>query len=244
MREIAMELHFVIGRLYRVGSVIGGAIALVFISHTTLAQNAPDSRMVQRVENATSVLGEFTFNNNNRIPPRIVQRAQGIAIIPNVVQAGFIVGGRRGAGILLVRNENNEWSKPAFITMTGGSFGLQIGAQSTDVVLAFMDKSVVMRSLAQSFRLGGNVSVAAGPVGGEVVSPTDPSPQVFSYTRSAGLFAGVALEGANIGFDRSASTRFYGRPNLTPMQIFENSPPLPSPPVLNGLYNALTRAAR
>ncbi|WP_300876143.1 lipid-binding SYLF domain-containing protein [Thermosynechococcus sp. Uc] len=239
-----MELHFVIGRLYLLGSVIGGAIALIFIPPTTLAQNVPDSRMVQRVENATFVLGEFTFNNNNRIPPKIVQRAQGIAIIPNVVQAGFIFGGRRGAGILLVRNENNEWSKPAFITLTGGSFGLQIGAQSTDVVLAFMDKSVVMRSLAQSFRLGGNVSVAAGPVGGEVVSPTDPSPQVFSYTRSAGLFAGVALEGANISFDRSANTRFYGRRNLTPTQIFANSPPLPAPPVLNGLYNALARAAR
>lgn len=239
-----MELSFLMARFHRAGAAIVGAIALIFIPHTTLAQNAPDSRMVQRVENATFVLGEFTFNNNNRIPPRIVQRAQGIAIIPNVVQAGFLFGGRRGAGILLVRNENNEWSKPAFITMTGGSFGLQIGAQSTDVVLAFMDKSVVMRSLAQSFRLGGNVSVAAGPVGGEVVSPTDPSPQVFSYTRSAGLFAGVALEGANISFDRRSSSRFYGRPNLTPMQIFENSPPLPSPPVLNGLYNALARAAR
>lgn len=239
-----MRLGFVIGRLCWSGSVIGGAIALMFIPPTTVAQNPPDSRMVQRVENATFVLGEFTFNNTNRIPPRIIQRAQGIAIIPNVVQAGFIFGGRRGAGILLVRNENNQWSKPAFITLTGGSFGLQIGAQSTDVVLAFMDKSVVMRSLAQSFRLGGNVSVAAGPVGGEVVSPTDPSPQVFSYTRSAGLFAGVALEGAKISFDRSASTQFYGRRNLTPSQIFENSPPLPSPPVLNGLYNALARAAR
>lgn len=239
-----MALMFVMERWYRTGAVMVGAIALIVIPHATFAQNAPDSRMVQRVENATFVLGEFTFNPNNRIPPKIVQRAQGIAIIPNVVQAGFIFGGRRGAGLLLVRNEKNEWSKPAFITMTGGSFGLQIGAQSTDVVLAFMDKSVVMRSLAQSFRLGGNVSVAAGPVGGEVVSPTDPSPQVYSYTRSAGLFAGVALEGANISFDRSASTRFYGQPNLTPTQIFENSPPLPSPPVLNGLYTALARAAR
>ncbi|BCX11996.1 MAG: hypothetical protein KatS3mg067_0934 [Thermosynechococcus sp.] len=239
-----MELRFVMGRLHWLGSVIGGAIALIFIPHPTLAQNAPDSRLVQRVENATFVLGEFTFNSSNRIPPTIIQRAQGIAIIPNVVQAGFIFGGRRGAGILLVRNEKNQWSKPAFITITGGSFGLQIGAQATDVVLAFMDKSVVMRSLARSFRLGGNVSVAAGPVGGEVVSPTDPSPQVLSYTRSAGLFAGVALEGANISFDPSASTRFYGRSNLTPTQIFENSPPLPSPPVLNGLYNALARGAR
>lgn len=244
MRETAMELRFVMGRLHWLGSVIGGAIALIFIPHPTLAQNAPDSRLVQRVENATFVLGEFTFNSSNRIPPTIIQRAQGIAIIPNVVQAGFIFGGRRGAGILLVRNEKNQWSKPAFITITGGSFGLQIGAQATDVVLAFMDKSVVMRSLARSFRLGGNVSVAAGPVGGEVVSPTDPSPQVLSYTRSAGLFAGVALEGANISFDPSASTRFYGRSNLTPTQIFENSPPLPSPPVLNGLYNALARGAR
>ncbi|MFN4279008.1 lipid-binding SYLF domain-containing protein [Thermosynechococcus sp.] len=239
-----MERQVIIGRIRQVVSIGVGAIAFSFIPYPSFSQAAPDPRMVQRVEKATFVLGEFTFSNNNRIPAEIVRRVQGIAIIPNVVQAGFLFGGRRGAGILLVRNENNEWSKPAFITLTGGSFGLQIGAQSTDVVLAFMDKSVVMRSLAQSFRLGGNVSVAAGPVGGEIVSPTDPSPQVFSYTRSAGLFAGVALEGAKIAFDQRASAQFYGRRSLTPGQIFENSPPLPSPPVLNGLYNALARAAR
>lgn len=204
----------------------------------------PDPSMVRRVENAIFVLGQFSFGNQQRIPPQIIRQAQGIAIIPNVVQAGFLFGGRRGAGILLVRANNNNWSRPAFITLTGGSFGLQIGAQSSDVVLAFMDKAVVMRSLAQSFRLGGNVSVAAGPVGGEVVSPTAPSPQVYSYTRSAGLFAGVALEGATISFDRSANTRFYGQRNLTPSQIFDNTVPLSSPPVLNGLYAALERAAR
>ncbi|XFA72883.1 lipid-binding SYLF domain-containing protein [Thermosynechococcaceae cyanobacterium Okahandja] len=232
------------GTVRQWGWLLLGAIALMLCPNSVSAQTEPDPSMVQRVENATFVLGEFSFGNQQRIPPRIIQRAQGIAIIPNVVQAGFLFGGRRGAGILLVRNDNNDWSKPAFITLTGGSFGLQIGAQSSDVVLAFMDKSVVMRSLAQSFRLGGNVSVAAGPVGGDIVSPTDPSPQVYSYTRNAGLFAGVALEGATISFDRNANTRFYGQRNLTPTQIFENAVPLPSPPVLNGLYNALGRAAR
>ncbi len=230
--------------IYRWCVILLGAIALGLFPRPIAAQTQPDPSMVQRVENATFVLGQFSFGNQQRIPPRIIQRAQGIAIIPNVVQAGFLFGGRRGAGILVVRDDNNDWSKPAFITLTGGSFGLQIGAQSSDVVLAFMDKAVVMRSLAQSFRLGGNVSVAAGPVGGDIVSPTDPSPQVYSYARNAGLFAGVALEGATISFDRNANARFYGQRNLTPTQIFENAVPLPSPPVLNGLYNALERAAR
>jgi lipid-binding SYLF domain-containing protein len=240
-----VHVHLLWGGVLRQWGLIAlGAIAVVFFPQWVTAQTVPDPAMVQRVENATFVLGQFSFNNNQRIPPRIIQRAQGIAIVPNVVQAGFLFGGRRGAGILLVRDNNNDWSKPAFITITGGSFGLQIGAQSSDVVLAFMDKSVVLRSLAQSFRLGGNVSVAAGPVGGDIVSPTDPSPQVYSYARNAGLFAGVAIEGATISFDRNANTRFYGQRNLTPTQIFENAVALPSPPVLNGLYNALARAAR
>ncbi|MDG2989371.1 lipid-binding SYLF domain-containing protein [Candidatus Synechococcus calcipolaris G9] len=223
------------------GLTTATAIALVA---TANPGEASDRRLTQRVESATYVLGQFTLNPSQRIPPEVVQKAEGIAIIPNVVQAGFLFGGRRGAGVLMVRNEAGDWSHPAFITLTGGSFGLQIGAQSSDVVLVFMDKATIMRSLHQSFRLGGNVSVAAGPVGGDAVNPSDPNPQVYSYTRNAGLFAGVALEGAKIDFDRNSSNTFYEKRNLTPTQIFENDPELPNPPVLNGLNNTLQRAAR
>lgn len=202
------------------------------------------STVTQRVETAAFVLSQFTASSGQRIPPAIIRKGQGIAIVPGIVQAGFIFGGRRGAGILLVRNDNGSWSRPAFITVTGGSFGLQIGAQSSDLVLVFNNKLVVTQALSQSFRLGGNVSVAAGPVGGDVVSPSDPSPSVFSYARNSGLFAGVSLEGANLSFDSTSSNTFYGKNNLTPLQIFNNNPPLPSPPVLTGLYQALASAAR
>ncbi|AFY60945.1 lipid-binding SYLF domain-containing protein [Synechococcus sp. PCC 6312] len=202
------------------------------------------STVTQRVETATFVLSQFTADSSQRIPPSIIRKGQGIAIVPGIVQAGFIFGGRRGAGILLVRNDKGGWSRPAFITVTGGSFGLQIGAQSSDLVLVFNNKLVVTQALSQSFRLGGNVSVAAGPVGGDVVSPSDPSPSVFSYARNSGLFAGVSLEGANLSFDSTSSNTFYGKNNLTPLQIFNNNPPLPSPPVLTGLYQALASAAR
>lgn len=202
------------------------------------------STVTQRVETATFTLGQFTADSNQRIPASIIRKGQGIAIVPGIVQAGFIFGGRRGAGILLVRNEDGSWSRPAFITVTGGSVGLQIGAQSSDLVLVFNNKLVVTQALSQSFRLGGNVSVAAGPVGGDVVSPTDPSPSVFSYARNAGLFAGVSLEGANLSFDSTSSNTFYGKNGLTPLQIFNNNPPLPTPSVLTGLYQALANAAR
>ncbi len=202
------------------------------------------STLNQRVENSSFVLTQFTSEFSQRIPASVIRRAEGIAIIPGVVQAGFLFGGRRGAGVLMVRNTDGSWSRPAFVTITGGSFGLQIGAQSSDVILVFNNKLVVTQALAQSFRLGGNVSVAAGPVGGDVVSPADPSPNVFTYARSSGLFAGVSLEGANLSFDSTSSNTFYDKNNLTPLQIFNNNPPLPRPPVLDGLFNALSNAAR
>ncbi len=222
--------------------------ALVVIPALVISTTAPGlanpslSSLNQRVENSTFVFTQFTSDATKRIPRSIIQRAEGIAIIPGVVQAGFLFGGRRGAGILTVRNSDGSWSRPAFVTITGGSFGLQIGAQSSDVVLVFNSKLVVTQALAQSFKLGGNVAVAAGPVGGEVVSPADPSPSVYTYARSSGLFAGVSLEGANLSFDSTSSNIFYGKNSLTPLQIFNNNPALPSPPVLNGLYQALNNA--
>uniref|UniRef100_B8HXG0 Ysc84 actin-binding domain-containing protein n=1 Tax=Cyanothece sp. (strain PCC 7425 / ATCC 29141) TaxID=395961 RepID=B8HXG0_CYAP4 len=217
----------------------------------TLVVTAPSrleaSSPTMKLGTATLVLQSFTTSPaqpGQVIPTWLLRRSQGIAIIPNVVQAGFFLGGRRGSGVLMVRNAEGNWSHPAFITLTGGSFGLQFGAQSTDLVLVFMNKLAVYKGLGESFTLGGNVSAAAGPVGGEVVSPADPSPQVYTYSRSQGLFAGVSLEGAKIAFDREVSDRYYNRSNLTPFQIFNNKPPLPTPTELSELQQALVQATR
>ncbi len=200
-----------------------------------------------KVQSAALSFQQFVIRTDKRIPPALLKRAQGIAIIPGVVQAGFFFGGRRGSGVLMVRDSGGEWSNPAFITLTGGSFGLQFGAQSSDVVLVFMNKTTVYQGLAQSFKLGGNVSVAAGPVGGDVVSPSDrpnnPSPQVYSYARNQGLFAGVSLEGAKIAFDQAASSEYYGRSNLTPYQIFNNKPQLNTPQEVSNLHQVISNAA-
>jgi SH3 domain-containing YSC84-like protein 1 len=189
----------------------------------TLQAKPPQPETVQatKIESATLALQQFLGKSDQRIPAWVLQKAQGIAIIPKVVQAGFFLGGRRGSGILMVRNDRGKWSNPAFISLTGGSFGFQFGAQTSDVVLVFMDQSAAYNALFQSFKLGGNISVAAGPVGGDIVSTSDPSPQIFTYARNQGLFAGVALEGAKIAFDQESSDRYYGQTNLTALQIFK-----------------------
>jgi SH3 domain-containing YSC84-like protein 1 len=145
-----------------------------------------------------------------RIPPELLRDSQGIAIIPNIIRAGFIFGGRRGDGVLLVRNPDGSWSDPAFINITGGSIGLQAGAQASDVILVFRNQQNIARLLNRKVELGGDVAVAAGPVGKNYVSAIDPSVNIYSYTRNRGLFGGVALSGVNLSFDRKQSEQFYG----------------------------------
>jgi SH3 domain-containing YSC84-like protein 1 len=215
------------------------AALVVQVHAPVLAQG----KQAVKVESAALTFQQFVIRSDKRIPPALLKRAQGIAIIPGVVQAGFFFGGRRGTGVLMMRNDQGEWGNPAFISLTGGSFGLQFGAQSSDVVLLFMDKSTVYKGLSRSFKLGGNVSVAAGPVGGDVVSPDDPRTQVYSYARNQGLFAGVALEGAKIAFDQTASDQYYGQSNLTPLQIFNNKQPLNPPQEVSNLKQVLDKAA-
>jgi lipid-binding SYLF domain-containing protein len=195
-----------------------------------------------RIELAAGVFEKFVTDPRERIPPSLIRSAQGIAIIPNIVQAGFIFGGRRGVGIVMVRDVDGNWTNPAFVTLTGGSFGLQIGAQSSDVILIFRNRGAVTELLRDNFALGGNVSVAAGPIGGDIVNPTDPNTQVFSYARNEGLFAGVALEGAKVAFDVKTNQRYYNQPGLTARRIF-NSPSLPSGPEVTDLRDVLSQAS-
>lgn len=210
---------------------------LVTTEQVALAEVDPS----RQLERSTGVLEKFVTDPKERIPASLIRSAQGIAVIPNVVQAGFLFGGRRGAGIVVVRDPQGNWSNPAFVTLTGGSFGLQIGAQSSDVVLIFRTRGAVTEFLTNNFSLGGNVSVAAGPIGGDIVSPTAPNTQVFSYARNEGLFAGVALEGAKMAFDPKLNQRYYNRPGLTARRIF-NSTDLPASPEMDDFREVILRA--
>ena len=195
----------------------------------------------RRVADAADVLDQLLRIPERSIPPALLSRAYAVAVIPNVVKVGFGVGGRRGRGILVVRQDDSSWSNPAFITMTGGSIGWQVGAQSTDVILVFRTRKGVERIANGQFTLGADASVAAGPVGRHTSVATDIrfQAEVVSYSRSRGLFAGVAFEGAGITMDRKANVAFYGSTSMTPEKIFASSPNI-APNIANDFVQILT----
>jgi lipid-binding SYLF domain-containing protein len=164
----------------------------------------------ERAQKAADVIGELTRTPETGIPRYLLDRAYGIAVIPHVVKAALGVGGRWGKGVISVR-ENSKWGTPAFIDLTGGSFGFQIGGQATDVVLVFTSRKGVDSLMSSKVKLGADASIAAGPVGRTAEAGTDLklNAEVYAYSRSKGLFAGIALDGAVIDFDDSANRKVY-----------------------------------
>jgi lipid-binding SYLF domain-containing protein len=199
----------------------------------------------KRVADATDVIDQLLRIPEQSIPPSLLARAYAIAVIPNVVKVGFGLGARRGKGVLVVRQEDNTWSNPAFVALTGGSLGFQIGAQSTDVILVFKTRHGVEGIANGKLTLGADASIAAGPVGRSTAAATDLQfrAEVYSYSRSRGLFAGVALEGAGVTMDRKANAAFYGSSSITPEQIFASSGNA-APAVANNFVQLLTAQTR
>jgi lipid-binding SYLF domain-containing protein len=152
----------------------------------------------------------MTADEVNAIPIELLQRARAIAIVPNVIRGGLVFfGGRRGRGVLITRIEQGEWSNPAFITLTGGSAGLQIGAESTDFVLIFANDNAVKNIQNGKFTLSGEATAVAGPLGRHATSALTFRAEVYGYVRSRGLFAGAAFEGAKLALDSEANEGFY-----------------------------------
>ena len=166
------------------------------------------------VDAATEVLQALSALSVKGIPPALMQDAKGVAVIPNVLKAGFVIGGRYGRGVILVRGPEGGWCNPIFITLAGGGVGWQAGIQSTDLVLVFKTRNSLDRILRGKGKLtlGADVGVAAGPVGRQAEAATDAQlkAEIYSYSRSRGLFAGLSLEGAALLVDGDASDAFYG----------------------------------
>lgn len=177
----------------------------------------------QRAETAVEVLRTVMSTPDRRIPESLLEQAHAIAVIPDVVKAGLVVGGRHGRGLISVRTADGTWSNPSFISVTGGSFGFQAGVQSSDIVLVFRTARGVDTLVNGKFTLGADASVAAGPVGRNAQASTDGQlkAEILAYARSRGLFAGIALDGSVMSIDREANESVYGR-DTTPRQIFEN----------------------
>ena len=203
------------------------------------------TREENRVADAADVLDQFLRIPEKSIPPSLLARAYAVAVIPDVIKAGFVLGARRGKGIIVVRQDDNSWSNPAFIALTGGSFGWQAGVESTDIILVFKTRNGVENIENGKLILGADASVSAGPVGRTAGVATDLAfeAEVMSYSRSRGLFAGVSLEGSAVTMDRDANSRFYRSTSMSPEKIFASSPNI-APDIANTFVQILTAQTR
>jgi lipid-binding SYLF domain-containing protein len=197
-----------------------------------------------RLLTATEVLEEVQAMPDQQIPDALLSRAYGIAVIPDVTKVAFIFGGRHGNGVLVVRDKlNSPWSNPTFISLTGGSWGFQVGAQSSDIILVLTTKAGIEGIAGGKLALGADASVATGPVGRQGSAATDMGfhAEIYSYARTRGLFGGIALDGSVISIDRSANAALYGKDGVTATEIFSGQAPA-APPTAQRFLDRLARA--
>jgi lipid-binding SYLF domain-containing protein len=182
-------------------------IAVVLIVATTVNAREPDATVTK----AGEVLNEMTAAKLTRIPDALLADAEAVAVFPGVVKVGFVVGGERGHGVVLIRDEGGNWQVPRFMTITAGSVGWQVGASATDVILVFKTRKSVDNLLKGKFKIGADIAAAAGPVGRRAEAATDGQLQaeIYSYSRSRGLFAGASIDGAVIQVDADAERSYY-----------------------------------
>ena len=193
------------------------ALALTGVTPAVHAQAREEGRLLY----ADQVLRDLRTQRDQAIPDRLLERAYGIAVFPDLTKLAFFAGGRRGHGVLVVRDKQGRFSNPVFVTMTGGSFGWQWGLQFTDIVLVFTTPKGVEGINGGKVTLGAGASVAAGPVGRDASAATDAGfkAEVYSYSRNKGVFAGLSLDGSVITIDDGANAAFYKKPGVTAGEI-------------------------
>lgn len=176
----------------------------------------------QRARNAVRVLNDIQEIPEQGIPDKLLDEARAVVVIPDTIKAGLVIGGRRGHGLMSIKNPDGSWSSPAFIKLTGGSIGFQAGVQSSDVVLVFRNDRSLDNIVNGKVTLGADAGVAAGPVGRNAAAATDGQlkAEIWSWSRARGLFAGVALDGAVLQIDDEANLDAYGS-NTTARMVFE-----------------------
>lgn len=199
--------------------------ATLFASHAVAGPEEDE-----RARNALRVLTDIQEIPEQSIPDKLLDEGRAIVVIPDTLKAGFVIGGRRGHGLMSVKRPDGTWSNPVFVKLTGGSIGFQVGVQSSDVVLVFRNDRSLDNIVNGKFTLGADAGVAAGPVGRNAAAATDGQlkAEIWSWSRARGLFAGVALDGAALQIDDAANLNVYGS-NTTPRMVFEGrSSGLPS----------------
>ena len=186
------------------------ALILTFSGYGWANGNAEEE--AERVRDASSVLSEIMNAPDSEIPRELLDEATAIAVIPHAVKGAFMVGGEYGKGVVVHRGDTGDWSAPSFISLGGASFGFQVGATATDYILVFTNREGLEPLLKGKVKLGGDASIAAGPVGRRANASTDVTlnAAIYSYSRSKGAFAGVSLDGAVLTIDDSANENAYG----------------------------------
>ena len=216
-------------------------LAVCALTVAPAAQQPPDSAEASRLRDAITVLNDVMATRDASIPESIASKAEAVAIFPSTVKAGFIFGGTRGRGVLSARTADG-WSPPTFMTLTGGSIGLQIGGQATDIVLVIMNRRGLEHFVRNQFKFGADASVAAGPVGRDAQAGTDLQllAEILSYSRARGLFAGVTINGSTVRVDRDANQRFYGQ-RLDGAQLVLDGAPVEAPTPVPEWMQTLSR---
>lgn len=225
--------------------IVISAISLLLVGIVSATPAFGQYAEVAKIREATQVLNEIQSVPLSGIPDGELQHCSAVVIVPNVIKIGFVASGRHGKGIAMVRTEDGTWGNPIFVSLTGGGFGWQAGIQSTDVIMLFKSRETVESMLTGRFTIGADASVAAGPVGRQASAATDAQlkAEILSYSRSRGLFAGVALDGSALTIDNAANTAFYGaNAALLPNSLIRQKD-LPVPQEVRTLQTALGNPA-
>jgi len=198
--------------LFLKAAVIGCLLALPLLTCTPPVR-ADQSDDADRAQRAAAVMQEIMAAPDKAIPEELLEKATAIAVIPHDVRGAFFVGGSFGKGLVSEREKDGKWSAPSYIDLTGGSFGLQFGVSATDYVLVFTNYEGIKPLLKGKVKLGADVSAAAGPVGRTAEAGTNIllNSAIYTYSRSKGVFAGIALNGAYLSIDKDANRKVYGK---------------------------------
>ena len=221
----------------------GLILSALLLAGISTAAAAPNQHDVRRLNEAAQVISELRSVPDKSIPENIWDRAQCVLVVPDVKKAAFVVGGEYGRGVMSCRTKAG-WSSPVFMTLEKGSFGAQIGAESSDMVLLVMNERGIERLLQDKVTLGADLSLAAGPVGRTGTAATDAQlgAEILSYSRARGLFAGIDLAGGVLRPDAAATDDLYGR-SVSSRDILLGEQKVPTPAAAHGVMHALSGAS-
>ena len=223
-------------------------LTVAMITAAMAANALPASKEMtadKRILHAANALAEMVATNENGVPRSLINKAQCIVIVPGLIKGAFLFGGKRGRGFASCRKPHGGWTAPAAVAIEGGSFGPQLGASSTDLIMLVMNKNGMNHLLADKFTLGADIAVVQGTIGKDVSANTDATgrAEILTYSHAKGLFSGISLEGATLRTDSGENKKLYGQEMNNKQILDTKGKGVPPPPLTKPLMAALTKLA-